>query len=62
MFIQGWDPQGMAEFNGFVNPLMAWLWIGGGVYLLGGIIAFMPRSVMVPERESAPLPAEAQRA
>ena len=62
IFVQGWDPQGVAEFNGFVNPLMAWLWIGAGIYTLGGLIAFMPRPVEVPQRVAIPDSGAAQRA
>jgi cytochrome c-type biogenesis protein CcmF len=32
-----------ASFVVLVNPLVKWIWIGGGVFLLGGLIAFWPR-------------------
>jgi cytochrome c biogenesis factor len=25
-----------------VNPLVIWIWIGGGIFLFGGLIAFWP--------------------
>ena len=53
VFLQGWDEDGVAEINAFVNPLMAWLWIGAGVYVLGGIVVFAPQ----PARERVPAPA-----
>ncbi|MSQ30989.1 MAG: heme lyase CcmF/NrfE family subunit [Dehalococcoidia bacterium] len=40
LFVQGWDAQKRAEIQVFINPLVAWLWIGGGVYTLGGLLAF----------------------
>ena len=62
VFIQGWDTQGVAEFNAFVNPLMLWLWVGAGVYVLGGLIAFTPRRAEAPVLATSPAPARAQRA
>ena len=40
VFTQGWDANRRAEIQVFVNPLVKWLWIGGGVYTLGGLLAF----------------------
>ena len=40
VFTQGWDQNRRAEIQVFVNPLAKWLWIGGGVYTLGGLLAF----------------------
>ncbi|MYD65080.1 MAG: hypothetical protein F4X26_03665, partial [Chloroflexi bacterium] len=53
VFLQGWDADGVAEINAFVNPLMAWLWIGAGLYVLGGIVVFAPQ----PARERVTAPA-----
>lgn len=38
----GWDDNDTATFQVLVNPLVVWIWIGGGVILLGGLIAFWP--------------------
>ena len=32
----------IAAFSAKVNPLVAWIWLGGGVFLLGGLLAFWP--------------------
>ena len=48
VFLQGWDSEGVAEINAFVNPLMLWLWVGAGVYVAGGLVAFAPAP---PRRE-----------
>ena len=62
LFLSGFDDAQVAEFNGFVNPLMVWLWIGAGVYMLGGIVAFVPRAVEASVRVPAVPPDGAQRA
>ena len=33
---------GMANIKVLINPLVMWIWIGGGVMLAGGLIAFWP--------------------
>lgn len=38
----GWDDDGATAFKVLVNPLVSWLWIGGTVMVLGGLIAFWP--------------------
>jgi len=40
----GWDENDTAAFKVLVNPLVIWIWIGGGVFVLGGLIAFWPSS------------------
>jgi cytochrome c-type biogenesis protein CcmF len=49
----GWDEEGTAAFKVLVNPLVNWIWIGGGVLVLGGLIAFWP------ERRKMPAPKQA---
>ncbi len=36
--------QNAAAFKVLVNPLVMWIWIGGGILLLGSVIAFWPAS------------------
>jgi cytochrome c-type biogenesis protein CcmF len=38
----GWDEGGAVHFKALVNPLVIWIWIGGGLFLLGGLITFWP--------------------
>jgi cytochrome c-type biogenesis protein CcmF len=38
----GWDADQSAAFKVLVNPLVMWIWIGGGVLMVGGLIAFWP--------------------
>ena len=49
----GWDEDGTTAFKVLVNPLVNWIWIGGGVLFLGGLIAFWP------ERRRLPTPKQA---
>ena len=62
VFAQGWDENGVAEFQAFVNPLMLWLWVGAAVYTTGGLIAFAPVRASVPAERDLPAGAGAQRA
>ena len=34
--------RGIVVFKALVNPLVSWIWVGGGVLTLGGLIAFWP--------------------
>ncbi|MFC1933739.1 heme lyase CcmF/NrfE family subunit [Chloroflexota bacterium] len=37
----GFDPKDKsATFRVLVNPLIVWIWVGGGFFLLGGVVAF----------------------
>ena len=50
VILAGWEPVDSADlskgyiaaFSAKVNPLVIWIWIGGGVFLLGGLLAFWP--------------------
>ncbi|MBA7473439.1 Cytochrome c-type biogenesis protein CcmF [subsurface metagenome] len=50
VILAGWEPVDSADlskgyiaaFSAKVNPLVAWIWLGGGVFLLGGLLAFWP--------------------
>ena len=44
----GWDESGTA-FKVLVNPLVSWIWIGGGVFILGGLIALLPERRCPPQ-------------
>ena len=55
IILAGWDADGTATFKVLVNPLVIWMWIGGVVLLIGGIIAFWPetRPPSPPEQSGA---------
>jgi len=38
----GWNEEGMAAFRAMVNPLVIWIWVGGGVLILGTVVCFWP--------------------
>jgi len=53
--VTGFDERGQqASFRFFLNPGVLWLWVGGMVMALGGLLALWPArgrgAVMVPER------------
>ncbi len=50
----GWDEDGTTAFKVLVNPLVNWIWIGGVVFVLGGLIAFWP------DRKKLPAPGQAK--
>ena len=62
VFVQGWDENGVAEFQVFVNPLMLWLWVGAAVYTTGGLIAFAPARIRAPVSREVPDEGAVQRA
>ncbi len=38
----GWEEDGTTSFKLLVNPLVSWIWFGGIIFTLGGVIAFWP--------------------
>ncbi len=44
----GWDEDGTTAFKVLVNPLVNWIWIGGVVFVIGGLIAFWPDRRKLP--------------
>ncbi len=42
VILDGWTEDGSASFKVLVNPMVVWIWIGGGIMLLGTMIAFWP--------------------
>jgi cytochrome c-type biogenesis protein CcmF len=52
------DDLSEATFKVFVNPLIMWIWVGGGVLVAGTLIAFWPdarEESRVPERRLRPV-------
>jgi cytochrome c-type biogenesis protein CcmF len=52
------DDLSEATFKVFVNPLMMWIWVGGGVLVAGTLIAFWPdvrEESRVPVRRLLPV-------
>jgi cytochrome c-type biogenesis protein CcmF len=42
-----------ARFHLIVSPLVMWIWIGGGIVLVGGLIAMWPAPSAIRSRVSA---------
>jgi cytochrome c-type biogenesis protein CcmF len=38
----GVDSSGLARLSVFINPLVIWVWVGGLIMLIGGVIAVWP--------------------
>jgi len=48
IILAGWEQDGTASFNILINPLIIWIWIGGGIFLLGGFMVFWPTRGEMP--------------
>jgi cytochrome c-type biogenesis protein CcmF len=53
----GWDQSQVATFTIKIIPGMVWIWIGGVIFLLGGLLALWPSAA--PARQPVPAPARA---
>ncbi|MBI4186552.1 MAG: heme lyase CcmF/NrfE family subunit [Chloroflexi bacterium] len=42
VILVGWDADGTTAFKVLVNPLVNWMWLGGIVLVIGGLLAFWP--------------------
>ncbi len=42
VILGGWTEEGLVSFKILVNPLVVWIWVGGGLLVVGGLIAFWP--------------------
>jgi cytochrome c-type biogenesis protein CcmF len=59
--LAGWEDGGrLVALEMFVNPLVAWLWIGGIVITAGGVLCLLPR--LIPRGSAAPVAAPEMKA
>ena len=42
LFLSQLQDDGLARISVFVNPLVLWIWVAGGIMLIGGLIAAWP--------------------
>jgi cytochrome c-type biogenesis protein CcmF len=42
VILTGYNKNGRASFRALINPLVAWMWIGGSVIVLGTALAVFP--------------------
>ncbi|MBN1994155.1 MAG: heme lyase CcmF/NrfE family subunit [Anaerolineae bacterium] len=55
VILAGWEGAGeTATFKAYINPLINWLWIGGGVLILGTLVAAWPNPQARPQRIARP--------
>jgi cytochrome c-type biogenesis protein CcmF len=45
LILAGFEASGLASFRILINPLVAWLWVGGGALLFGGTFAWWPTAL-----------------
>jgi cytochrome c-type biogenesis protein CcmF len=57
VILGGLEQDGLASFELVVNPLINWLWIGGGLLFVGAAVAMWPsgRKIVYADREEAEL-------
>jgi cytochrome c-type biogenesis protein CcmF len=60
LVLSGWDQNQQAAIKVVINPLVVWLWVGGGLMLVGMLISMWPQRVT--ETEEVALKAEAGEA
>jgi len=49
VILTGFAEDGSATFQILINPLVVWLWIGGGILLLGTTVAMWPGEAQIKE-------------
>ena len=59
--LASWDAAGNASFFMYVNPLVMWLWIGGAVLLLGGLVTIWPERSPLRSIAASSVPTPAVR-
>ncbi len=52
VILVGWDEVGATAFKVLINPVIKWIWIGGAVLLLGGLVALWPERRRPPAIET----------
>ncbi len=57
VILASWEEDGTTAFKVLVNPLVNWIWIGGAVFVLGGLISFWPER----RKQKLPRQVEARR-
>lgn len=62
VFMQGFEPNQTVEIQAFIKPLIQWLWIGGAIYILGGLLAFTPIRPEVRVRNKVHAPESSRQA
>ena len=48
IILAGWGEDGATAFRVMVYPMIMWIWIGGWLMMLGGLIAFWPEGQRLP--------------
>jgi cytochrome c-type biogenesis protein CcmF len=57
IILAGFEASNIATFKVFINPLVAWMWVGGLVMIAGTVVAIWPErrsEIIAPQRTAAP--------
>jgi cytochrome c-type biogenesis protein CcmF len=54
LILAGWDGSGSITLIAIINPMLKWVWIGTGVFLIGSFIAITPRRRTQPSFVTSP--------
>ena len=61
IILAGWEDDATTTFQILINPLVIWIWIGGGLLVAGGLLTFWPGQMEVPITKQTPrLPGSAR--
>lgn len=53
IILDDWDNEGTAYFTVMVNPLVDWIWIGGVILVLGGLLALWPSRRLIEPKQAS---------
>jgi len=56
----GVDSSGLARLSVYINPLVVWVWVGGLIMLIGGLIAVWPPPRTQRQEQTAAVPGAVQ--
>ncbi len=59
LILAGWDEEKNTTIEAIVNPLLIWIWIGGGLLAVGSLICLLPRAKQSSVRTSSDDPKDA---
>lgn len=62
MYMAGSSEDGIASLHVFINPMVAWIWAGGIIFLLGAVVAGWPQGKRRRIPQTVPQPEQTSQA